>query len=119
MVLPRNEIKTSQILTSVKLSVGKTASKWVRQNAPEFASKMMDTQPNGSTAIRFWQRGGGYDRNMCSVDEIYEKTNYMHKNPVRRGLVGHPEQWHWSSYRAFEHNDCEPIMIDRESLPPR
>jgi putative transposase len=28
-----------------------------------------------------------------------EKLRYMHRNPVRRGLVQSPEQWRCSSYR--------------------
>jgi putative transposase len=118
MVLPREGTKISQLLKTIKLSVGKLASNWVKENAPEFLPNMTDTQPDGMETIRFWQRGGGYDRNICSVDELYEKINYMHKNPVRRGLVNHPGDWYWSSYRAFEERINEPIDIDWESLPP-
>jgi len=118
LLLPRNGVKVNKILTSVKLSVGKTASNWITENAPDFLPKMIDVQPNGKKATRFWQRGGGYDRNICSVEEVYEKINYIHKNPVRRGLVSHSEDWYWSSCRAYEYNEQEPISIDRESLPP-
>jgi len=30
-----------------------------------------------------------------------EKLQYMHRNPVKRGLVQEPEQWKWSSYRSY------------------
>jgi putative transposase len=30
-----------------------------------------------------------------------EKLRYMHRNPVKRGLVERPEQWRWSSFRAY------------------
>lgn len=30
-----------------------------------------------------------------------EKLRYMHRNPVKRGLVELPEQWRWSSYRFY------------------
>jgi hypothetical protein len=26
---------------------------------------------------------------------------YIHRNPVRRGLVSSPEQWAWSSFRHY------------------
>jgi len=55
--------------------------------------------PEGQT--RFWQRGGGYDRNIHSQDEINEKINYIHMNPVRRGLVKRPEDWAWSSAKWY------------------
>ena len=118
MVLPGTESRISNLLKSIKLSVAKTASSWVKENAPGFLSSMTDTQPDGTKTIRFWQRGGGHDRNNCSVDELYEKINYIHKNPVRRGLVDHPGDWNWSSYRALENKEDTPISIDRESLPP-
>lgn len=47
--------------------------------------------------VRFWQRGGGYDRNITGGDEYNEKIVYIHENPVRRGLVREPEEWRWSS----------------------
>ena len=30
-----------------------------------------------------------------------EKLRYMHRNPVKRGLVASPELWRWSSFRAY------------------
>jgi hypothetical protein len=32
---------------------------------------------------------------------VGERLEYMHLNPVRRGLVRKPEQWRWSSYNNF------------------
>ena len=46
---------------------------------------------------QFWQAGGGYDRNLYSDEEFHEKTNYIHENPIRAGLVPRPEDWRWSS----------------------
>jgi len=44
----------------------------------------------------FWQRRF-YDFNVCSAKKRNEKMNYMHFNPVKRGLVIHPKDWLWSS----------------------
>ena len=46
----------------------------------------------------FWQ-ARYYDFNVWSQSKIREKLRYMHRNPVKRGLVEKPEDWHWSSYR--------------------
>jgi REP-associated tyrosine transposase len=35
---------------------------------------------------------------MYSVIIRIEKLPYMHRNPVKRGLVENPEDWKWSSY---------------------
>ncbi len=49
---------------------------------------------------RFWQRRF-YEFNVWSFRKKNEKLNYMHFNPVRRGLVDHPKSWDWSSYRFY------------------
>jgi putative transposase len=50
---------------------------------------------------RFWQRRY-YDFNVYSKEKLLEKLNYMHFNPVKRGLVGHPQDWPWSSWSFYE-----------------
>ena len=47
-----------------------------------------------------WQRRF-YDFNVWSGRKRVEKLRYMHRNPVKRGLVVEPEQWAWSSYRGY------------------
>ena len=46
----------------------------------------------------FWQ-ARFYDFNVWSAKKRVEKLRYMHRNPVKRGLVESAEQWRWSSYR--------------------
>jgi len=108
----------SQILTTLKQSVSKRALLWIEENAPQFLPRLEDVQPNGKRSYRFWQRGGGYDRNLRSVADIYEKIEYIHANPVRRGLVPTPDAWKWSSCMAWQTGRDEPMAIDRGSLPP-
>ncbi len=38
-----------------------------------------------------------YDFNVPSEAKRVEKLRYIHRNPVRRGLVAKPEDWKWSS----------------------
>jgi hypothetical protein len=40
-----------------------------------------------------------YDFNVWSEHQRVEKLRYMHRNPVKRGLVQKPEEWRWSSFR--------------------
>lgn len=61
---------------------------------------------------RFWQPGGGYDRNVFSREEIEEKILYVHHNPVKRGLVNQPEDWHWSSARWYAGLRDSPVSVD-------
>ena len=58
----------------------------------------------------FWQRRF-YDFNVWSRKKRIEKLNYMHMNPVKRGLVTDPKLWAWSSYRFYQYGEeslCTP-----------
>jgi putative transposase len=49
----------------------------------------------------FWQ-ARYYDFNVFTKKKRIEKLNYIHWNPVKRGLVENPEDWLWSSYRYYQ-----------------
>ena len=48
----------------------------------------------------FWQ-ARYYDFNVWSDGKRTQKLDYMHWNPVKRGLVKSPEDWAWSSFRHY------------------
>jgi putative transposase len=60
---------------------------------------------------RVWQRGG-YDLNIWSEKKRLEKLNYMHNNPVKRGLVAQPGDWPWSSWRFYYLEDRSVLTMD-------
>jgi putative transposase len=46
---------------------------------------------------RFWQVRY-YDFPVWSEAKRIEKLRYIHRNPVKRGLVDRPQDWKWSSF---------------------
>jgi putative transposase len=42
-----------------------------------------------------------YDFNVWGESKRVEKVRYIHRNPVRRGLVKRPEDWKWSSFLRY------------------
>ena len=62
----------------------------MRNDAPGFLLNMAHVTKDGVVRYRFWQRGGGYDRNIYSDAEVWEKIDYIHANPIARGLCQHP-----------------------------
>jgi putative transposase len=66
---------------------------------------------------RFWQRGGGYDRNIVDGPELAEKIRYINENPVRRGLVERATAWRWSSARWYAGERSGALMIDEARRP--
>jgi putative transposase len=53
-----------------------------------------------------WQKRY-YDRNIRDYAEFVEKLQYLHRNPVQRGLVERAEDWNWGSFRHYAlHEEC-------------
>ena len=61
---------------------------------------------------RVWNRRG-YDMNIWSEKKRVEKIDYMHNNPVKRGLVAQPGDWPWSSWRFYYLEDSSVLSMDR------
>ena len=105
------------MLNAKKREHGTQAMNWLRYNASQYLPTIADVQPNGKRPHRFWQRGGGYDRNLRTVRDIHEKVAYIHQNPVTRGLESQAEDYAWSSAMAWKTGVDEPLSIERESMP--
>ena len=58
-----------------------------------------------------WQKRF-YDFNVWSERKQVEKLRYMHRNPVKRGLVTQPEQWGWSSFRAYAYGERGRVRVN-------
>ena len=58
-----------------------------------------------------WQKRF-YDFNVWTARKQIEKVRYMHRNPVKRELVERPEQWTWSSFRAYLYGETEPVRVE-------
>jgi len=58
-----------------------------------------------------WQRRF-YDFNVWSARKRIEKLRYMHRNPVKRGLVLEPDQWEWSSFRSYAYQEVGRVRVN-------
>jgi len=56
---------------------------------------------DGSGRVRFWQPGGGFDRAARNIDKLVREGNYVHRNPVKRGLAACESGWKWSSAHEY------------------
>ena len=114
----------SRMLTSIKQPVSIKALSYLRQSAPPVLpqmenrlSQMEDRQPDGSVHHRFWQRGGGYDRNLTEPRTIWAEMAYIHANPIRRGLCESATDWIWSSARELAEPGSGLLRLNLSSLP--
>jgi putative transposase len=63
--------------------------------------------------IPVWQKGRGYDERLDSERAVREVIDYIHVNPVRRGLAERPTDWYWSSVRFPALGEAGPLAVDR------
>ena len=64
---------------------------------------------------RVWQ-ARYYDFNVSTSAKRVEKLRYMHRNPVKRGLVERPEDWAWSSFRAYAYEERGLVGVNEWSV---
>jgi putative transposase len=112
---PDEKYDMSAIQKSIKQSVaGKAISFLKRENRGGLA--LLETGQN-KEPYHFWLAGGGYDRNVITYPTLEHMVNYTHNNPVRRGLVGDPADWKWSSFNEWQNPGTGPLSLDLDSFP--
>jgi len=89
------------ILQAIKQGVARKATNCLRANHPRWLQRLAVRRPTGRVEHRFWLQGGGYDRNIVTDKAARAVIDYIHHNPVHRGLVSSPTDWPWSSARWF------------------
>ena len=83
----------------------------LKQRAARKLLRDMRTNGNHECAATFWQPRF-HDFNVYSREKYIEKLRYIHRNPVRRGLVEKPEDWEWSSYRFYAKGIKGPVKLN-------
>jgi len=112
----KNEYSISEFLKSVKQSVARKEINYFRKNKQEMLKYMATGQKHDKN--RFWQDGGGYDRNIVRSETLKHSINYIHNNPVRAELVEDAREWKWSSAGFWLENRQGVIPIDISWLSP-
>lgn len=116
----------SDALHYLKLSFAKRARSLSHLNAQPMGVKV------GHSPARkdpFWQKRY-HDRNVRDGREFTIKLRYLHRNPVKRGLVKEAALWKWSSFRHYAYREFGVVEIESEwaardrevralGLPPR
>ena len=94
----------------------------IAEGAPLIASCAMSGRPHPDAMSGIpnqepvWQKRF-YDFNVRTEEKHLEKLRYIHRNPVKRGLVDHPEQWEWSSFRSYLYQETGPVRVKSQEWP--
>ena len=115
LVKPRPEsYDIAVFLKDLKEQFAKRVAEHLAARDSRLAERLRIRERPGVVRFRFWQEGGGYDRNLWAMPNVLAKAEYCHWNPVKRGLVRSPDQWRWSSYRWLKEGrrEGEPLRLD-------
>jgi putative transposase len=109
------EVEIPRILRAVKEPVGRQAARFLLRTAPEWLDRIAERRGR-RVEYHFWQSGGGYDRNIIAPRTLLAMIDYIHLNPVRRGLAERPGDWPWSSAPWFEGG--RGAGLEPDPIPP-
>ena len=116
LVCPRERgVEVGRFQGVIKERVAKQGIAWLAQHAPEWLSRIT-VREGTKIRRRFWQPGGGYDRNMIELRTVHKAIDYIHANPVRRGFVERAEDWEYSSARWYA--GARPALIEMDRTIP-
>ncbi|PMU82887.1 hypothetical protein C1Y30_31375, partial [Pseudomonas sp. GW704-F3] len=72
----------ADILSAIK----SPSAKAIFSRHPELKAGGRIERKDRPSEFRFWQAGGGYDRNLVSGSATWSMIHYIHSNPVRNLL---------------------------------
>ncbi len=102
LVAPQSrEAKVSRLLARTKQPTSKQIKALLVQNGSSLFEQLTVRERPGKFCFRFWQEGPGYDRNLFTAKAITASLDYIHENPVKRGLCRRAVDWKWSSARFY------------------
>jgi putative transposase len=111
--------RASALLSAIKRPVSFRIKRSMQDRCDPLLTRLIVRERPGKLTLRFWQEGSGYDRNLTSLATVRATIEYVHRNPVRRGLCASPGDWKWSSWRWYQHTaePSDPDLPTVSSLP--
>jgi putative transposase len=96
----------STVMQALKLGFARRVLFQMRRRRNAAQPQLFEHAPQ-----HIWQKRF-YDFNVWSERKRLEKLRYLHRNPVKRGLVESPELWKWSSYRAYALGEAGAVKVN-------
>ena len=102
------ELKKRTAQTIIVTLLENRSYPWYRQM---LARLRLPSTVHSDSHYRVWQRRF-VPFNVYTEKKRIEKLDYMHHNPVKRGLVSQPGDWPWSSWRFYYLEDSSVLPMD-------
>ena len=100
------ESTPSKVMQALKLGFARRVLHQIRRRRSAAQPVLFEHTPQ-----HIWQKRF-YDFNVFTKKKREQKLRYLHRNPVKRGLVESPELWRWSSYRAYAFGEPGPVKVN-------
>lgn len=105
-----NDVRS--VLATIKRPVAVAAKRFLTETGERtWLDRLTVTYPSRKV-FRFWEPGGGFDRNIFREKTLLSMVEYIHNNPVRRNLVADPLDWEWSSAKAWAGHTDVRLTVD-------
>jgi putative transposase len=112
--------RISRLLADIKRPYSARIKRILVAERNPLLSQLTVMERPGKEVFRFWQEGPGYDRNLSSQKTVLAAIDYIHLNPVRRGLVASSVDCKWSSadWYASDGKEQDPDLPTIHGPPP-
>lgn len=100
------------ILASLNFPVARDAKKYHTRTEQTEWLKRLTVCGRSRSVFRFRRADGGHDDDIFLQKTVAAVVDFIPANPVRRGLVGSPRDWAWSSARFWDGCRDVPLIMD-------
>ena len=113
-------VEIDNLLSAIKQPYSVRIKNLLLASGSDLVERLTVQERPGKAAFRYWQEGPGYDRNLSSQKAVLAAIDYIHRNPIRRGLVDERTHWKWSSALWYASNKqiVDPDLPTIHGLPP-
>ena len=119
LVRPQSsDARVSRLLARSKQPTSKQVREILEHHDARLWKELTVQERPGKLCFRFWQEGAGFDRNLFSPEAISASIDYIHTNPVKRGLCQRAIDFKWSSARFYLQNIIDPDLPVISRLEP-
>ena len=110
--------KSKDIHRFVNGTIGRRLIDELKQNGPiESLEKLKIEERKKEWKYSLWSHHPD-TRLLWNEQMLWQRIQYTHLNPVRAGLVTHPNDWPWSSVRTWHGraSEDEPLEVDIDRI---
>jgi len=119
--------RIASLLSDIKRPYSRRIKQHLEQQRSPLLTRLTIRQRPDVQTFRYWQEGPGYDRNLTESETIIAAIEYIHANPVRRGLCQKAVDWPRSSASRLLNDGpldetprlsrFDPELFETDSLP--